>query len=739
MVALRPPGLPLPGRANLARALAAPVSVARALPGPGRLARALRHELTHPDRRPRRIWHEDGAAHIELIGVARTGGPSAHAAVSDALRRLAGVDWAEVDEGLGRVLVGFDGDQVEVSDLVDTVGDVERALHAEEGQGPGPARLAERHPAEADPLLAETIALAVDTAAFGVALTGRFVRLPSAPRAAGAIVAVVDGQPRLRAALADRIGPATTDLALGFASAWVGALTQQPDVLAVAVVGRLARIAELRAGALAFGRRATELTADTGRRSGPDDGQPGPGGPDGGSGGPPGAGRGGPGGAAWRGRPVPLPDGPVEVASARLAAAGLALGGAGLVVGRSPRLAGELVLAALPRAARAGREMFAATAGRRLAARGIVPLDARCLRRLDRVDTVMVCASALLGERVRVLSATDAQTWDRAETMLGHLDPRRSFRPGEVVARAGGTRLVAAHDAGRRRAADPAGLPLLVRTGSVSAGALAGVTLDGHAEAVLRAARGCGRVVLTEHASVADIAGLADVTLPPAPRPRQAAGARPSRREAGLAAQVHRLQAAGAVVCVVADEEGDEALRAADVGVGLARAGRRPPWSADLLCGSELTDVWRVLRFMPPAAATSRRAATLSVSGSALAALTTFVNGPGARPSARRLALVSGPVSAAAATAVVTGLVAALRADRGAVPAPVLHTDWHALTAEAALRRLGAATGADTRPAGQRPTAQPTAQPAPRVAAAAAPRAGAPPPAQRGPGAGGSR
>ena len=699
MVTSHAPRLGLPGPVGLTRALRAPAAVARALPGAGRLARALRDELTHPDRRPRRVWHEDGSAHIELIGAARTGGPAAHAKVCAALRALAGVDWAEVDEGLGRVLVGFDAEQVEVPDLVDSVAEVERALHAQVGPGQGPARVTERHPAETDPLLAETVALATDTVAFGVALAGRFVRLPAVPRAASAVVALVDGQPRLRAALAEQIGPAATDLSLGFAGACLGALTQQPDVLGIAALGRLARIAELRAAARAFHERAPQLTADTAEPDEADDQRPGRRAP--------GPGTEGHGGAA---RPLPLPDGPVELATARLAAAGLALGGAGLLVGRSPRLAGELLLATLPRAARAGREIFAATAGRCLAARGIVALDAGCLRRLDRVDTVVVAAPALLGRGVRVLSATDAVTWSRVEALLGGLDPRRAFRPGEIVARDGDDRLVAGHDTGRRRAADPAGLPLLLRLGRgrASTEALAGATLDGHAEAVLRAARGCGRVVLTEHLSVADVAGFADATVPAASASCQGRGPGPARSaDGGLAREVRRLQGAGAVVCVVADAEDDDALRAADVGVGLARAGRRPPWSADLLCGTRLTDVWHVLQLPPRAAAASRRAATLSLSGSALAALTTAVGGPASGPSGRRLALVSGPVSAAAATAMAAALVAALRAGRGTPPPPVLHTHWHALSAEATLRRLPPARTAE--PAARSAATQPPA------------------------------
>jgi cation-transporting ATPase I len=165
----------------------------------------------------------------------------------------------------------------------------------------------------------------------------------------------------------------------------------------------------------------------------------------------------------------------VERAADRTAVAGLGLGTAALGMARSPGLAGELVLAAVPRAARNGREVFAATAARRLTSRGVVVLDRRALRRLDRVDTVVVSAGALLANRCHVLAAPDADSWSRAERMLDDVDPRRGYLPGEEVAREGDDVLVAV-DAGspdgsgqpRRAAADPDGLELELRAGETT-------------------------------------------------------------------------------------------------------------------------------------------------------------------------------------------------------------------------------------------------------------------------------
>ncbi|WP_261576036.1 heavy-metal-associated domain-containing protein, partial [Frankia gtarii] len=103
------------------------------------LVRTLNIELTRPDRRPRRVWSRDGDAHIEIHSPWPGGAPPdpafadarrrrLHRAVVAALHRLDGVDWAQVDEGLGRVLISFDSDRVDVAELVDAVAAVETAL-----------------------------------------------------------------------------------------------------------------------------------------------------------------------------------------------------------------------------------------------------------------------------------------------------------------------------------------------------------------------------------------------------------------------------------------------------------------------------------------------------------------------------------------------------------------------------------------------------------------------------------
>ncbi|ABW11900.1 ATPase, P-type (transporting), HAD superfamily, subfamily IC [Parafrankia sp. EAN1pec] len=651
------------------------------LPSPRSAARALVAELHQPSRRPRAVWCGAGSAHVELLR------RDVHDHAAAAVRALEGVDWAEVDEGLGRLLVAFDADAVDVADVVDAVAEVENAAAARprpateapstrapstEAPSAGGPRGQDRngHPGDPGPVAAELVALGVDAAAFGFAVAGRLLRLPAVPRAAAAAVALVDHQPRARRAVERGLGRAGTDLAIGLANAGVAALSQSPDMILVGAAHRCATLGELLAARAAFTRLEPELgQATRGAHS---------------------AALGRLGEVARERRPRPLPAGPVERCADRMAAAGLALGAATLAVSGSPVLAGDLLLATVPRAARLGREVFAATAGRRLAGHDVLALERSCLRRLDRVDTVVVSPAALLSGTARVLSAPDGPSWTVVDALVDGLDVWRPFRPGAVVARDGAVRLVAAHARGTRRAADPDGLPVELRGTRPVVSGLVGVETDGHAEAVLRAARACGSVLLGEHVSTAEFTQLVDARV---------------RGGTDLATEVWRAQARGAVVLVVGCGSDTDALHVADVGVGLVRPGERPPWCADLLCVRGLADVWRVLQYPVPARATSRRAASLAVSGSALSTLTTVVGGGASGRPGRSLAGAlarGGPVSAAAVSSMAEGLVAASRADRRPPPAPVRRTDWHALDAEAVRRRLPAAPRDPAEPGGVR-------------------------------------
>ena len=195
-----------------------------------------------------------------------------------------------------------------------------------------------------------------------------------------------------------------------------------------------------------------------------------------------------------------------------------------------------------------------------------------------------------------------------------------------------------------------------------------GLELDPLADALLAAARDAADLVLlTEHDSVTELAGWADEIV---------SAALP------LAEQVRRLQAQGHGVLAVSASD-DEALDAADVGVGVLPGAHGVCWSADLICGPGLGEAWRVLRAVPAARRVSHRAARFALGGSALGGLLVAV-GAGSRTGRAGLA----PVHSGALVALLSGAASARFAARQPEPEPLPRAAWHAMTAENAAARL---------------------------------------------------
>ena len=107
-------------------------------------------------------------------------------------------------------------------------------------------------------------------------------------------------------------------------------------------------------------------------------------------------------------RPLPLPSGPVERYADRAAFASLGVFGVVLGTTRSPRRAAGTLVAGLPKAARLGREAFAAHLGRELARRDVIVMDGAVLRRLDRMDTVVLDAATVMTGRATVVAVESA-------------------------------------------------------------------------------------------------------------------------------------------------------------------------------------------------------------------------------------------------------------------------------------------------------------------------------------------
>jgi cation-transporting ATPase I len=620
-----------------------------------------------PQRSRRRMWSGGNHAHIEVRGMTGRGPGHRRLAedVRQRLRQLGGVHWAEVNAVTGRVFVAFDEGRVGVGDLLEAVRDVEEA-HGTREENFSWSRPV--YPTDSAPVGAAAVELAADCVAFGASVTGRLARLPAAPRGVRAVQALLELEPPLRRTLKRRIGPIGTDVVLALSAAALQGLSQGPAIPAVDGLYRLQLLGEALSRRAVWERREPELCRTAGAlpAEAPERTQ----------------------------RPAPRPRGPIEEWNDQLGPGGLAAAGGVFALTRSPAQAADTILAAVPRAARLGRECFAATVGRDLARRGVVPLNAAAWRRLDRVSAVVLDSPLLCTDRPQILAAeaapdagiASADLWQAATEALGG----RSMRDlaGDGPWDSAGLRLE--HDPGGGDpgggdpgggdpggGVEPGGVRLRLHRGDHLLGT---VTVSGQlaplAEAVLEAARSSGaRLLLTRHAGAAALLPRVDEVLD---------------ADRSLAEEVRRLQADGHGVLAVSGRA-DPALAAADVGVAVLpeRVEGQDPgdtcvcWSADVLCGPGLEDVWRILRATAAARPVSEGAVRLAKAGSTLGGLLALI---GQRPAARSHGLA--PVYGAALIALARGSVAGFTATREAVPAPVAHVPWHALDPVHVLARL---------------------------------------------------
>lgn len=595
----------------------------------------------------RRVWSQGGRAQIEVWGLNGDAARSVVVAgVQGALTALDGVSWARVDGVTRRVVVRFAAEELGLPDLVGAVGAAERAAGVT-APGYGPEQPS--FPGDAQPVTMQAWALAADVVGLSAAVAGWATRLPALPGSATAAVVLVDYQPRLRRVLETRIGAGATDLAVAVSNAAVQGLTQGTASLVVDTAQRAQALLAARARRDTFTTWEGELCAvDRPVRSG----------------------------TGWHGagRPVPLPPGPIERYADRAAAGSLIAAGSLFAAMGSVDLAGRVLLVGAPKAARAAREAFADTLGFGLARRGVLVLDPAALRRLDRVDTVVVDTRILHGPRPVVLSATaraghwsTGHVWSAAQRLLQDA-PDLPLPPPR----------------GRHRhrltlctpTQGPAGLSLrvLVEDGTPVGDVVVGTELDPYADAVLTAAQSAGlRLVLTHDPAAPELAGRADEVL-----------AGPS----SMAGQIHRLQTDGQVVAVVAAEEA--ALAVADVGIGVIPPAGRVPWAADILCGPGLLEVPRLLTAVPAARTVSARGVTSAMAATFLGGLLIAVGGPA------RTARAVLPVTTAAGVSLLAGTLVAHRVHRALPPEAVLHTPWHALEPDEVRTRLPAPASTGT-------------------------------------------
>ena len=471
---------------------------------------------------------------------------------------------------------------------------------------------------------------AASAAGLGIALTGRALRWPRMPVGVLAGVVAIDYQPWLRRLLEDRIGRPATDTVLALAVTAAETVTLSPASLSVGLLMQSLKAAECRAEARAWVRHEPQLASHADHpHTDPSAGSKPP-----------------------RGRPA-------DHHADRFALIQAVSAG---VVGATTRNLHQAALAVLvttPVANRTTPEAFAAALGQGLADRhAVLPLRPEALRRLDRVDAIVIDPRVLCTGSLRVSLIRNAReaelpaAWSRAQLMAENSRLRPGWHPVPGIS---------------------------AREPDAEVEALFAFTHDSLASAVVAEAHRTGsELVSVEDDSLGELRPAFDDIRPLG---------RGSVDDA-LARAVADLQEAGHTVAVLSSPEA-QAIWSADVGLGMMPepGAGPPPWYADLLL-PDLAAAWRVLHALPAARAAAQRGVGISAGATAMGSLLMI---PGVRGIGR------GPVTSGAAAGLLSGYLLARGIIKADTPRPAPVQEWHAMAVEHVRRAL---PPRDSEPAG---------------------------------------
>ncbi|WP_182897958.1 HAD-IC family P-type ATPase [Microbispora sp. H10830] len=606
-------------------------------------AALLRGVLPEPFRElipcPHEVHVCPGGLRINLHGIGRPGSEAAADQLEERLETVPGVERAEVNGRIAAVFVACDPDLVDQDKLLAVATELdEQEEHAHES----PVRLVEEH-------LRATVRLTAGVTGIGLIFLGKAIRAPRLPAVVPALLQLANATPAIREQLDHRLGRRPTDALFTTANLVTQTLTLRPTALFVQAAANVGRYIETRASRYAWEgleeRLATRPGAYHHIR------------------------------AEARRRPTHLPHGPIERYADVVAPISAAAYAVTRVLTRGERAASVLI-SATPRVADLSREAFAGAISRALGRHDTVVFDAGCLRKMDRVDTVVLHADALTTgswtidrvEPLREGEDTD-ELYSRLYSLIDFSDPghTRTVEGWSVRPLPDPEPLLS--DAGLWRSR---GLRAVEVSRDGARVAVAGLApeIDALAVPVVGAAKAAGTVLLA-----GDDEGLAQRlaigrTLPGGPE---------------LAEHVHDLQAAGHCVVVVS-RGACHALTQADIGLGMvdpaaAEPGRVVPWDADI--AGELHGVHLFLRCLPRARSNSGNGVKLGAAGACVGTLLA-VAGP-AGTALRRAQLASAAVSLAA---IVLGEWDGQNAGRIPTPARADTTPWHAMSAREVLSRL---------------------------------------------------
>ncbi len=607
--------------------------------------------------RRRRAWQGDARAHVELRETRGAERAVLERCLEADVAVLPGVRAVRMSHAMGRAVVELDAGGPELATIIDAV---ERA---EAAAGLAHARFRDtswEHPADFE--AAERLIVAMFAEAIGVA-TGTLLRFSLIPRSRlastlASLLQIIQTSPRLRRGLDERFGPLRADLALSIGAALAHGVAQRPGSALVELVHRLVQLGEANARRESWEARESDLFDLSLPRQEPHFE------PD--------------------LRPCPLPRGPIEEYSDRALWVSLAGFGVSFLVTASLQRAVAAFFGGLPKPAELGRDVFASELGRTLARRGVFVVDPAVLRRLDRIDCLVLTHDLVARHRweVRALVRADAIEEIEVRACVAGL-----FDPDQPVLRREGSGFVL-EPLGATLLEIPAELAARVNELGAQGGLLLALSRGGVVVALVEIEI-VSRTGIDELMAAAREGGMRVVVAAPTDAVLEGLAADDTIGDGdGMVRGIRRLQREGRGVCVVAGSGAGAALAAADCGIGLLHAGAEPPWGAHLVCEEDLSEP----RFLLHACATARQVSKQSVNV-ALGAATVgaLVSAGGVLPTTGRRVIAV--VNAASLLSMLNGARSSLKLARRPLPPPRDRTPWHALDARAVLARLGTTAG----------------------------------------------
>ncbi len=498
-----------------------------------------------------------------------------------------------------------------------------------------------------------SVAAIVDSLALMAGISFRLV--PFVPRRLGTnlygLLFAVSQVERLRRPLDERLGRQRADFLLQIAMAGAQGLSQRPLSSLVDLSEKLVSLRELRERNALWRRWSEALTAHDVAV---------------------------PAAALPELRPCPVPKGELERYTDRAWKIATFTFGLSALTTRSPSRAIAAGFAALPQPARLGRALFTAELGRVFARHHMLVLSPAALRRLDRVDCLVVTAELVM---------------------------RQKFYVGDVFALRGLSRAQALAEARKLFAADR---PLRVQRGesyTLGPARLLAEFDDAELEVEMaeRAHRGALVLALTQHdrvvclveIQIAPEAGVGDAISAARRLGMQivlasddlsvAEGLHPDDvvgHSRGLVDGIRRLQSEGRTVAFVGRGP-SPAYASADLGIALCDRTRQTPWGAHVLCPDDPGVLSTVIEACNVARGVSRQSVRLAMGAAAVGTLASA--GGRTHLAARRVLLV---VNLASLAAMLNAVRRTANVD-GSTRKPLDPTPWHALEARGVLSRLG--------------------------------------------------